>query len=142
MLQADPAGRVRLKLIVRTEIFPISNHRRLSRFLRSYLEDRIRICQKNLGTTLNMTPEVVTKNLGTVQNSTPKHVACPEYVMYWKIPQVILRSMGKYRTDRCIEISDFLKTKFSYLTIGEYGTQVYRDIHVFDMALVNRTQPQ
>ena len=52
--------------------------------------------RKNLGTTRNLIPEVMTKNLGTVQNSTPKHVACPRYITYWKIPEVILRSTGKY----------------------------------------------
>ena len=40
---------------------------------------------KDLGPTLNVTPEVVTKNLGIVQNSTPKHVACPEYAGDTKI---------------------------------------------------------
>ena len=77
----------------------------------------------NRGITLNLTPKVLTKNLGTVQNSKPKHVACPKYAIYWNIPQVILRfkfsylTIGKYRKDGRLEISDFL---FLYLTISEY----------------------
>ena len=63
--------------------------------------------EKNLGPTLNLNPKEVCKI------STPKHVACPKYVIYWKIPQVILRS------------------KFSYLTIGKYLKDGDLEIHVF-----------
>ena len=63
--------------------------------------------------------------MDTVQNSTPRHVACPECVIYWKIPQVMLRSkfsyltIGKYQKEGHLEISGFLKSMLSYLTLGD-----------------------
>ena len=120
MLQPNSAGRVRLKLIVRIADFSNLQSQEIITSLgilfgRSHSD----LLEKNLGTTLNLTPKVLIKNLGTVQNSTPKHVACPEYVIYWKVSQVILRSIGKYQKDGHLEISGFLKTMFSYLTVGD-----------------------
>ena len=72
MLQANLAGRVRLKLIVRIGDF----------------------CDLIWKITFGL----VAKNLETTLNLTPKHVVHPEYVIYWKIPQVILRSKFLYLT--------------------------------------------
>ena len=86
-------------------------HRKNSRFFRPAVTEVITIFAILIGRSHSdlsekksgnyLTPKVLTKNLGTVQNSTPKHVTCPEYVMYWKISQVILRSkfltIGKYQ---------------------------------------------
>ena len=72
---------------------------------------------KNLGHTLNFNQKKCAK-------LTPKHVACPVFVIYWKIPHdhLIPRSkfsyltIGKYQKDRHLEISRFLKSTFLYLT--------------------------
>ena len=67
MLQANWAGKVRLKLIVRIgDSSNLESHERLSRFLISYLEDHIRICRKKSRTYSKLEPK------RSVQNSTSK----------------------------------------------------------------------
>ena len=104
---------------VRGSITLLESHEILSPFLRSYLEDYTRICRKKSRTYSKLD---LKRN---VQNSPLKHVTCPGYVIYWKIPQMILRSKfsylttGKYQKDGHLEISRFLKSMFLYLALGD-----------------------
>ena len=67
MLQANSAGRVRLNLIIQIgDSSDLESYERLSQFLRSYLEDYIRICRKKSRTYSKLEPK------GSVQNFNPK----------------------------------------------------------------------
>ena len=111
---------------------------------------------KNLGTTSNLTTVVLTQNSECqCAKFDPKTCSmsrvCYNIIsyIYWKIRHGILISkfsylnIGEYQKHRCLKISDFFKSKLSYLTIhvGEYRNGRCLEISDFEIQVLVHVLP-
>ena len=110
MLQADSAGRVRLKLIVRIGHFSCLQSREIITIgkSRSHLSDK-----SGIGMLLR---EV----LFVVQAGSERMLGNLRFLYLTTIIQVFIFDYGQISKRRTFENLGFLKLKFSYLTMGEY----------------------